>query len=183
MDSTIRISNLNDFLFCPRSIYFHELYQPYHDQYFKELAQTKWSAAHETIDKQDYSSSKQILQWISVYSETYWLQGKIDLYHRDKYSLIERKRTIKKIYPWYIYQLYAQYLCLTEMWYEVQTMKLYSLTDNKPYPIPIPNSDDLKPFEELLAQYRQYSLDQLFSPNPIKCKSCIYHELCDKSLV
>ena len=47
------------------------------------------------------------------------LMGKIDVYRADKKLLIERKYQLKQIFQGQIYQLWAQYFCLTEMGYEV----------------------------------------------------------------
>lgn len=54
------------------------------------------------------------------------------------------------------YQLYAQYFCLTEMGYEVEKLKLYSLDDNKVYEIPLPNEDEIQAFEAFLEEYKRF---------------------------
>ena len=75
---------------------------------------------------------------MTVYSEKYNLLGKIDLYHIDKQSLIERKTKIKKIYDGQRFQIWAQMFCLEEMGYPVKKMQIYSLKDNKTYLIEHP---------------------------------------------
>ena len=182
MEENIRISTLNDFVFCPKSIYFHWLYDQYEKQTYQENVQVNWTLAHATIDSWSYSTSSEILQWISIYSEKYWLVGKIDVFHKWKKSLIERKAHISQVFQWQIYQVYAQYFCLTEMWYEVEKMKLYSMDDNKVYEIQIPNEEETKKFENFLKSYREYDpKNDHEKPNIEKCKNCIYSELCDKS--
>jgi CRISPR-associated protein Cas4 len=132
------------------------------------------------VDTQSYSTSSQILQWISVFSEQFGLNGKIDLFHIDKKSLLERKKLIKKVHPGYILQMHAQYYCLSEMWYDVQTLKLYSLDDNRVYPIDLPTSSDTASFSKILEAYRSFDPDDPhFSQNSKKCAQCIYRELCD----
>jgi CRISPR-associated protein Cas4 len=96
---------------------------------------------------------------------------------------MERKSHISEVYQGYIYQLYAQYFCLTEMGYQVEKLKLYSMDDNKVYEIPLPNEQTTKEFEAFLDQYQHFfPADISFIPNAEKCTNCIYHELCDSSL-
>lgn len=182
MENYIRISSLNDFIFCPKSIYFHNLYENYEKQVYQDTPQINWTLNHTIIDSWKYSTSNEILQAISIYSEKYGLAGKIDVFHVGKKSLMERKSHISQVYQWQIYQLYAQYFCLTEMWYEVEKLKLYSMDDNKVYEIPIPDEEETKKFELFLQKYRSYdpSKDSL-TPDIEKCENCIYNELCDKS--
>lgn len=184
MDSYIRISSLNDFIFCPKSIYFHQLYENYEKEIYQNVPQIRWTLNHERIDNGKYSTSKDILQGISIYSEKYNLAGKIDVFHVGKKSLMERKSHIEKIYQWYIYQIYAQYFCLKEMWYEVQKLKLYSMDDNKVYDISLPNTEDIEMFEKFLEKYKIFDpAASWFEVNPEKCKMCIYRELCDSNQV
>ena len=75
------------------------------------------------------------MQSLDVYCEKYRLLGKIDIYDGKKKILRERKRQIKQVYDGYIFQLYGQYFSLIEMGYEVDKMELYSMIDNKKYPI------------------------------------------------
>ncbi len=60
--------------------------------------QINGSATHETIDNQKYTTSSNVLQGISVFSEKYGLTGKIDLFYQDSGILVERKRQIKTIF-------------------------------------------------------------------------------------
>jgi CRISPR-associated exonuclease Cas4 len=184
MESYILISFLNDFIFCPRSIYFHQLYGRMSTHVYHSSAQTKGQNAHKSIDSKTYTTSKDILQGIEVYSSRYNLAGKIDTYDQKKELLVERKKKIKVVYDGYIYQLYAQYFALTDMGYSVRKMKLYSMDDNKSYPVALPD-DDLErklQFEDLIDKINAFDLTHPFSPNASKCKHCIYNNLCDVTL-
>lgn len=185
MEQYLPISFLNDFIFCPRSIYFHQLYRTFDTKMYTQAPQLRGLAAHQSIDKQTYSTRKTILQGIDCYSEQFNLCGKIDLYDRDKKLLIERKRTIKTLYDGYIFQIYAQYFCLTEMGYEIEQLQLRDLTQNKHYAIPLPQDspDYYEKFRRLIDAIHHYDLlHSKISPSLEKCKNCIYNTLCDHSL-
>lgn len=175
------LSELNDFIFCPRSIFFHHIYGKMEQKTYHEKEQIIGSQSHEAVDKGKYSSRKNILQWLPVISHEFWIQWKIDIYNTKTWSLIERKHKIKKIYRGYEWQLYGQYFCLTEMWYVVTSLKLYSYSDNKSYPIPLPNHEIKEKFRKMIHKFKNFSLDTDFAINPKKCERCIYRHLCDKS--
>lgn len=61
MDDLIIISNLNDFIFCPASIYFHKLYGSEDTIMYQSKAQLDGTKAHEKIDNGTYSTRKNIL--------------------------------------------------------------------------------------------------------------------------
>ncbi len=61
MESYITLSFLNDFIFCPRSIYFHQLYSNFTETVYKQQPQIKGTAAHQSIDEQNYSTAAHIL--------------------------------------------------------------------------------------------------------------------------
>ena len=116
MEDLIIISNLNDFIFCPASIYFHKLYGSQDNLLYQSSAQINGTKAHETIDEKTYSTRKSAMMSLDVYSEKYGLCGKIDLYESDKKRLIERKKHVRQIYDGYIFQLYAQYAFCASQW-------------------------------------------------------------------
>jgi CRISPR-associated protein Cas4 len=62
MENYIKLSTLNDFIFCPKSIYYHNLYDNYNKNLYQEEAQKSGTIAHESIDNQTYSTRKDILQ-------------------------------------------------------------------------------------------------------------------------
>lgn len=180
MESYIKLSTLNDFIFCPKSIYYHNLYDNYEKKIYQEEAQIAWTIAHEAVDNKTYSSRKDILQWLEVYSEKYWIAGKIDIFHIKEGRLIERKNKIEKIYQGYKYQLWGQMYCLQEMGYNVEKLEFYSMQDNKTYRVYKPSIDEELKFLKMLESYRKFDLLKSdWSQNTQKCLRCIYKELCD----
>lgn len=185
METYIPISFLNDFIFCPRSIYFHQLYGGYNTQLYQQKPQIAGKAAHASIDEKGYSTRKNILQGLEVYSERYGICGKIDLFDTDSGKLIERKRQIKTIYDGYVFQVYAQYYALCEMGYAVNSLALYDISHNKTYPVPLPQEDleMQQKFENLIEQINSFDINASgFTQVEAKCRNCIYSNLCDYSL-
>lgn len=185
LENYLPISFINDFIFCPRSIYNHQLYRNRDEMLYQGERQSEGKAAHQHIDNKTYSDKKSVLQNFEIYSSKYLLFGKIDVFDIDKGLLTERKKNIKTVYDGYIFQLFAQYFGLTEMGYEVKKIVLYDFSKNAVYPIELPeqNPTMLKKFEDTLTQIRQFSLlDKNFKPNKLKCENCIYNLLCDYSL-
>lgn len=185
MDYPIIISNLNDFIFCPASIYFHNLYGCSSTISYQTSSQINGTSAHKAVDNGTYSTKKSMITSLEVYSEKYRLSGKIDLYDGEKKMLIERKRQIKKIYDGYIFQLYAQYFCMTEMGYKIDKLKLYSMIDNKSYVIKLPHEDEImfKKFEDVINDMNSFRLEEFNQTNREKCKNCIYEPACDRGLL
>lgn len=71
MDDVIIISNLNDFIFCPASIYFHKLYGSEDNLMYQSSYQINGSKAHEAVDNNSYSTRKNIITSLEVYSDKY----------------------------------------------------------------------------------------------------------------
>lgn len=179
MLSHIQITKLNDFIFCPRSLYFHGVYENFATKTYHDKPQKKGRLNHESIDQKTYSTSKKFVQSLPIYSKKYNLAGKIDIYDSEEKALIERKTRVKTIYDGYKYQLYAQYFCLIEMGFEVKKLLIHSLEDNKRYVIDLPIGEELKKFENLIEEIKNYDIsNDKTKPNPEKCKNCIYSELC-----
>lgn len=180
MEQFIRISNLNDFIFCPASIYYHGLYEELDRSVYQEVDQMRGLLVHELIDKSKYSTSKHILQGLEIYTDKYKIIGKIDIYDGKKKVLIERKNKITTIYDGYIFQLYAQYFGMVELGYEINNLSLYSYSDNKSYPIKLPEDDEemFSKFEKLMFDIATFNLEFFRQNNNDKCKRCIYSELC-----
>lgn len=181
MEPYIPISFLNDFIFCPRSIYFHQLYGRSDESIYHTTDQSEGKAAHASVDSKTYTTAKKVLQTIDVYSHHYEIGGKIDTFDTSTGVLTERKKKIKVIYDGYIYQLYAQYHCLVEMGYTVKTIRLYSMDDNRVHPIALPENDTKRQngFEALIHQMRIFDLTAPFNVNPNKCFRCVYRYMCD----
>ncbi|MCF7860955.1 type V CRISPR-associated protein Cas4 [Candidatus Woesearchaeota archaeon] len=179
MEDNIKISTLNDFIFCPRSIYFHNLYSSYDEHLYQSSYQTRGKNAHKNIDSKRYCSKKEILEGIDVFSEEFGLIGKIDLFNIKNKTLVERKNKIKTIYEGYYLQVYAQFYCLLEMGYQVKIIKLYSISDNKNYYIDLPGDSEKNRLFEVINEMKKFSLEDPFRQNQNKCNMCIYRNLCD----
>lgn len=151
------------------------------EKQYHDIPQTKGKHAHQSIDHATHNTSAHILLGTEVYSERYGLTGKIDMFDIKKGKLTERKRTIKTIYDGYKLQLYAQYFCLTEMGYEVKSLNFHSLTDNKNFPLPLPDAEITAWFEDHILKFTSYHPSQDLVANPNKCRFCIYNNLCDKT--
>ena len=180
MEENIIISNLNDYIFCPRSIYYHNLYYGIDNKSYQGISQVKGNLAHKSIDTGKYSSKKSILKGLDIYSEELGVVGKIDLYDLNKKELVERKNKITKIYYGYYLQIYAQYFCLLEMGFEVSKIKFYSISDNKSYYLDLPTQKEKDDLIQVIKEIKEFKLeDRNFSQNKNKCEMCIYKDLCD----
>ena len=115
IDDYIAISTLNDFNFCPYSIYLHNVYMDTDEGLYHAIPQTRGKIAHQSIDTKKASNRKDDLQSFPVFSEKYRLMGKVDMFKKKEKLLIERKYQLKQIFQGQIYQLWAQYFCLLEM--------------------------------------------------------------------
>lgn len=181
MEDYIQISKLNDFIFCPLSLYFHSLYEDFNVSLYHDIPQRVGCIKHESIESKSYSSSKHILQGIDIYSAEFGIAGKIDIYNTNTRHLVERKTKINKIYDGYLMQLYSQYYCLCEMGLSPIKLSFHSISDNKRYVVRAPNKEDRIRLKSLIGSIRTFSLAQnyySFKKNLNKCKHCIYSELC-----
>ena len=97
MDDLLLISYLNDFIFCPASIYFHQLYGNREKMTYQCSDQINGTAAHAAVDSGRYSTRKTVFQSIFIYSERLKVVGRIDTYDADKGIITERKKKIKQI--------------------------------------------------------------------------------------
>lgn len=172
------MTQINDFLFCPRSILFHDfLRENRSPESFRESPQVQGLAAHRSIDTG--TSSRKQLRGTTVYASRYQLLGKIDMFDLQTGVLTERKNSITAVYPGFRYQLYAQYFALVEMGYCVRKMRLYSYEDNSIHPVPLPEMHEIAEFEDVLKRMQNYQPDKDFTPpNPNKCRSCNYRQIC-----
>lgn len=185
MDDAILITELNDFIFCPVSIYFHKMYNDMERIIYQNTDQINGTAAHEKVDDGTYSTKKSILKGIEVYCEKYNLRGKIDLLDVESNTLRERKKKVKNIYDGYVFQVYAQYFALTEMGYEIDRIEIYSMDDHKTYNISLPDDDALmfSKFEKVIDDIRSFRMDEFIQTNVQKCEHCIYEPACDRTLI
>ena len=180
METYLSITQINDFIFCPRSLLFHDfLRSNFSPDKFRETPQIQGLASHAAIDSATYSTRQDVLQGSLVYSSKYNLLGRIDLFFIESGLLRERKYSISAVYDGFRYQLYAQYFALTEMGYEVRRMELYSAKDNRKYPIELPDVAAVREFEQTLAAIRAYLPENdTAPPNLTKCRHCNYREIC-----
>lgn len=182
MEVLIQISKINDFLFCPRSLYFHSVYESFSDSTYHDSPQIRGRLNHRTVDTGTYGPEGRYLQGEEVYSEKYGLVGKIDLYDKETKTLIERKTKVKMMHRGYRFQLYAQYFSLIEAGFPVERLIIRSLSDNRRYEIPIPEGEDLRVFEEMVSRMKTFDIaDAPLQDNLKKCEGCIYRTLCRPS--
>lgn len=181
MDDYISISMLNDFIFCPYSIYLHNVYMEADEGLFHATPQTFGRVAHESIDNKCYSTRKSDLSSISVISENLKLTGKIDLYKADRKLLIERKYRLKNIFRGQLYQLWAQYYCMLEMGFEVEHIAFYETSTNRMLPVCLPGATERDELQQLIIRFRSYTPGMQVKVNNNKCLHCIYCNLCDKT--
>lgn len=180
MECYLSITQINDFIFCPRSLLFHDfLRSNFAPEKFRETPQIQGLASHAAIDDASYSTRRDILQGSMVYCAKYNLLGRIDVFYVKTGLLRERKYSITAIYDGFRYQLYAQYFALTEIGYNVRSMELYSSKDNRKYSIAIPGEQEINSFESTLAAIRAYDPEKDTSaPDIAKCRHCNYRNIC-----
>ena len=143
--------------------------------------QTRGRIAHETVDEKRTSNRADELQSLPIISHIYGLTGKIDIYRGREKKLIERKYQLKNIYQGQIYQLWAQYLCMVEMGYEVESLAFYEISTNKMIPVELPSEEQLSHFRQFITSYRNFDPSDPIRTNRNKCSHCIYCSLCDKT--
>lgn len=184
MEYPIPASYLNDFVFCPASVYYHRFYDSFEKAAYQSSDQINGTNAHYTVDNHKYSTSKDIITSMDAYSEKYNLTCKVDVYYSDKQLIVERKKQIVQIYEGYIFQLYAQYFCLTEMGYNVRRLQLYSMDDNKKYNVELPTEDPgmYEKFCGTIDSIRNFDIEQFVQTNPQKCLRCIYEPICGEAV-
>ena len=180
MEELLPITNINDFLFCPRSLYYGNIFRrSLGEDGFQQVPQKLGLAAHKTVDEASYSTYKDVLTGLMIHSETLGLIGHIDIFNVRTGTLTERKWSVSAVWEGYRMQLYAQARALEEKGYSVSAMRLHSKKDNRTYAIPLPTATEWQRLEEILDQMRSFRLDAPFQANPTKCSGCIYRELCD----
>lgn len=180
MEELLPITNINDFLFCPRSLYYGNIFRrSLGKDGFQQTPQKVGLAAHKTVDEDAYSTRKDVLTGLMVHCQTYGLIGRIDVYDARTGTLTERKWSVSAVWEGYRMQLYAQLRALEESGHSVMALKLHSKKDNRTYQVPLPTSSDCRRLEEILEEMRSFRLDAPFHANPRKCAGCIYRELCD----
>lgn len=183
MENPIAISLLNDFVFCPASIYFHMVDAGLDKLAYASSEQMQGAALHEKVDNYEYSSKRTVLQGLDVYCDEYGLTGRIDLFDVSTGVLTERKRKITAIYDGQIYQLYAYCLALREMGYSVKKLVIHSMLDNKNHVVPLPEDNPVlfSGFKKTIQAMRSMSISDFDQINKQKCAKCVYEPLCSYS--
>lgn len=149
---------------------------------YKALPQIRGSVAHTGVDNRQGSTRATDILGMSIYSEELGICGKIDVYKGSQFWLIERKYNLKKIFQGQIYQLWAQYFCMTEMGYEVRKIAFYEISTNKMTEISLPTMENKQELQTFIKRFQSYQpLIDKIEINPNKCKHCIYCNLCDKT--
>ena len=180
MEPLLPISYLNDFLFCPASIYYHGLIQGSDGMMSSSIYQIRGISAHRSIEEGTYSSRKNVLTGKEVCSQNYGLSGKIDVFDMGTGTLMERKKHVTQLYDGFVFQLYAQCVCLREMGYDVRRLCVHSLDDNRNYDVSLPENDPgmFQRFLELLDDIRTFDIGDLQKQDVSRCSKCIYSMMC-----
>lgn len=181
MDDFILLSELNDFIFCPYSIYLHNVYMDSDEDLYHAVPQQRGRNAHAAVDTHAYSTRKGDITSMSVRSEEFGIMGKIDIYRGAEATLIERKYELRNIYRGQLYQLWGEALCMMEMGYEVRQIGFHEIVSNRFTPIALPSQADKEELRDLVRRFRDYSPNDPLQVSPNKCAHCIYCNICDKT--
>lgn len=182
MNDYIPLSLLNDFIFCPYSIYLHSVYMGTDEENYQAAPQVRGTIAHKSVNDKTGSTRKADIYSLPVYSDSLGISGMIDQYKGDRRQLIERKNNLKNIFRGQLYQLWGQYFCMIEMGYPVEQIAFYEISTNKMMPLALPTPADRAELEAHIARFKAYEpLITPFKVNPNKCSHCIYCNLCDKT--
>ena len=177
MEPLIAISTINDFLYCPRSLYMHIAAGDITPASYHDTPQIRGNELHSAIEEGRYSHRKNIWQATPIYSEELQLYGKLDTYDTATRELVERKAHLTRIYEGYLMQLYAEYYCLIEMGETPKKLAFYSMLDNKKYPVPLPSNEDKQRLLSILDNMRSYTPEKLLEHHCSHCDNNIYAPL------
>lgn len=183
METFLPITYLNDFVFCPYSIYLHQVFDNSNEVLYSASPQQTGKSAHANIDSKKTNQSAQIIKGAYVISNRLGIYGKIDTFYVAMQKLVESKFQIKTIYQGYYYQLWAQYFALTEMGYTITELCFYSIRDNKTFPVAIPQQAEFEELRNHIKKIARFNFDSEIIINPEKCCHCIYASLCDKTQI
>lgn len=183
METFLPISYLNDFVFCPYSIYLHQVFDNSSELVYSASPQQTGKSEHTAIDtlKGKSKDSSSIIKGAYVISNRLGVYGKIDTLYVNKHKLVESKYQIKTIYRGYYYQLWAQYFALMEMGYQVDEICFYSIRDKKTHPVQLPQQQEFDELRDHIRKIARFDFEEDIKVNPVKCQHCIYASLCDKT--
>ncbi len=182
METFLPLSYLNDFIFCPYSIYLHQVFDNTKEEVYSAQPQQKGKSQHQIKEQIELADNKvKVLSEIYVISNTLGVYGKIDQYYPTEKKLIERKYSITTIYRGYYYQLWSQYIALQEMGFEVKSIYFQTIKNNQTIAVNLPTKRDIEELKNHIKKIARYDFNQNINVNPEKCKRCIYAALCDKT--
>ena len=107
MENPISITMLNDFVFCPVSIYFHNFYQGVEKNLYQGKSQINGTKAHETIDK----NTLNLL--VANYQNNYLKMLPIKMYDKKKLEWIDSQILVTNDEAISIQNISAQLMCDT----------------------------------------------------------------------
>lgn len=174
----IPITMLNDFLYCPYSIYLRNIYHDTDDDIYKATPQVRGTYAHKDIDNGTFTDAEPCITAINVASHEYGIMGTIDILYTESHHLVERKYQLNKVYQGHTFQMWGQYVCLLEMGYTISKLSIHSQSDNVFHSIPLPTQTDLETFRDFINRIRKTDITNCHTDNPAKCQGCIYSPLC-----
>ena len=180
MENFLAITALNDFVFCPYSIYLHEIYSPNKEETYHSKPQAKGKRLHDFIEN---NQNENDWKHAYVYSEKLKIFGKIDDFNPQSKELIEYKSTLAIAFRGYYYQIWSQYLCLMEMGIEVYHLAFYDFKENKKTPIDPPSCNQIRELQQHIQKVKRFDFTSEIKTNPKKCARCIYSNLCEKMAI
>lgn len=185
MEVFLPITYLNDFVFCPYSVYLHQVFDSNKEEIYSAAPQQTGKSAHSDIDSLNLidNSDPDVLKGIYVISNRFGVYGKIDKYYLKQAKLVESKYQIKTLYRGYYYQLWAQYFALTEMGYHVNELAFYSIKEKHHYPVELPSIEEANELKGHIRKIAHFNFESYLNVNMEKCIHCIYASLCDKTQV
>lgn len=177
----ILLSTLNDFIFCPYSIYLHNIYMETDEGLYHATPQTQGRIAHDAVDNKRSSTRRSDIMSLPVSCEELGIMGKIDIYKGAEHHLIERKYQLKHIFRGQLYQLWGECFCLREMGYEVNKVSFYEISTNTMMPQQLPGENEWNELKTFVNQFKSFDPTSPIETNPNKCLHCIYCPLCEKT--
>lgn len=183
MHEYINISELNDFIFCPYSIYIHHIYDGVDKGLYYSEPQIVGTYSHESVDKKTYTKNKDYLMSLPIWSDNLSIMGKIDVYKISEKLLVERKYKLNKIYRGQLYQLWAQAFCMEEMGYTVNEVAFYEISANKKHIVDKPGKYQYMELLSFIKKFKDFDGTNFIQTNMNKCSHCIYKSLCDKTTI
>ncbi|MDY5968816.1 MAG: type V CRISPR-associated protein Cas4 [Bacteroidales bacterium] len=177
----ILLSTLNDYSFCPYSIYLHNIYMETDEGLYHATPQTQGRLSHKVVDGKKSSTRKEDLMAMPVCCHELGIMGKIDIYKGREHHLIERKYQMKRIFQGQLYQVWGEYFCMKEMGYEVDRVSFYEISTNKMLTQRLPGVREWGELKSFIEKYKAFDPSETIETSAKKCAHCIYSALCEKT--